>query len=153
MSSNVNLTVAKDLKNDEFYTRYRDIEKELANYTRHFNGKVVYCNCDIPSLSSFWKYFHINFNSLGLKRLITTHYWDGINFTYMTEYDGGNDDNIGEYRRIPLKGDGDFRSQECLNLLKESDIVVTNPPFSLAREYIVSLVKNDVFFLCIGDLN
>ena len=129
MSTNTNLHKAHVIKNDEFYTRFTDISKELINYKKYFKDKVILCNCDNPNHSAFWKYFHLNFNALGLKKLISTYY-DKDKSTYKTEYRGGNDNNIKDGLKIPLKGNGDFRNQECLDLLDEVDIVVTNPPFS-----------------------
>lgn len=134
MAKNDNLHKAKDAKNDEFYTRIEDVAEELRHYKKHFAGKVVLCNCDDPTWSAFWRYFHLNFAELGLKKLISTHY-DRTEPTYKMEYEGGDDNDVEIGVRTPLEGNGDFRSQECLNLLDECDIVVTNPPFSLARTY------------------
>ena len=131
-----NLNKAKKAKNDEFYTLYSDVEKELAHYQQHFKGKIVYCNCDNPEWSAFWRYFHINFSAMGLKKLIATYKGTP---TYKMEYTGGNDIDVTVGLRTPLKDDGDFRSQECLDILKVADIVVTNPPFSLFREYVASV--------------
>ena len=145
-----NLDRAKRAKNDEFYTLYSDVAKELAHYQQHFKNKVIYCNCDNPERSAFWRYFHINFSALGLKKLIATYKG---NPTYKMEYTGGNDNDITVGLRTSLKGDGDFRSQECLDTLKESDIVVTNPPFSLFRKYVVLLVEHNKKFILIGNIN
>lgn len=142
---------AKANKKDEFYTMMCDIEKEMVHYGNCFQGKIVYCNCDDPSYSQFWKYFHINFASLGLKKLISTHWSQGI--TYKMEYEGGNDNDIEEGNIIYLVGDGDFRSEECLRTLTESDIVVTNPPFSLFREFIKTLMLFDKKFIVLGNMN
>lgn len=131
---NKELHSAKTAKNDEFYTQLADIEKEIKHYKAHFNGKVVFCNCDDPTWSEFWRYFHLNFDELGLKKLISTHY-DAKEKTYKLEYTGGNDNDIEAGVKTPLLQNGDFRSDECIALLKEADIVVTNPPFSLFREY------------------
>lgn len=147
---NNNLHKAKKAKNDEFYTLYSDVAKELVHYQQHFKGKIVYCNCDNPEWSSFWRYFHINFSAMGLKKLIAT-YMDTP--TYKMEYTGGNDNDITVGLRTPLKGDGDFRNQECLDILKESDIVVTNPPFSLFREYVAQLMEYGKKFIIIGNKN
>lgn len=148
--TNNNLHKAKKAKNDEFYTLYSDVAKELVHYQQHFKGKIVYCNCDNPEQSAFWRYFHINFSAMGLKKLIAT-YMDTP--TYKMEYTGGNDNDITVGLRTPLKGDGDFSSQECLDILKESDIVVTNPPFSLFREYVAQLMEYEKKFLIIGNKN
>lgn len=152
MSANDNLHKAKDAKNDEFYTQLTDVSKELMHYKEHFKGKVVFCNCDDPTWSAFWKYFHLNFKALGLKKLISTHY-DKTEPTYKMEYEGGDDNNIEVGVKTPLEGNGDFRNQECLDILDESDIVVTNPPFSLFREYVACLVEHNKKFLIIGNQN
>lgn len=152
MSANANLHKAKDAKNDEFYTQLTDVAKELMHYKQHFKDKIVLCNCDDPTWSAFWKYFHLNFSALGLKKLISTHY-DKNRSTYKMEYAGGDDNDIEAGLKTPLEGNGDFRNQECLDLLDESDIVVSNPPFSLARDYIAVLMKHNKSFLCIGDMN
>lgn len=151
-NANANLHKAKDAKNDEFYTQLTDVSKELMHYKEHFKDKIVFCNCDDPTWSAFWKYFHLNFAELGLKKLISTHY-DREQATYKMEYEGGDDNNIEAGVITPLEGNGDFRNQECLDLLDECDIVVTNPPFSLAREYITCLMEHKKYFLCIGDMN
>lgn len=152
MAANANLHKAKDAKNDEFYTQLTDVSKELKHYKQHFKDKIVFCNCDDPTWSAFWKYFHLNFETLGLKKLISTHY-DKNEPTYKMEYTGGNDNDIEVGVKTPLEGNGDFRNQECLDLLDECDIVVTNPPFSLAREYLACLVEHGKKFLIIGDMN
>lgn len=128
-SANANLHKAKDAKNDEFYTQLTDVAKELMHYKAHFKDKIVLCNCDDPTCSAFWKYFHLNFAELGLKKLISTHY-DKTEPTYKMEYSGGDDNDIEVGVKTPLEGNGDFRNKECLDLLDECDIVVTNPPFS-----------------------
>lgn len=151
-NANSNLGKAKDIKNDEFYTQIADIIKELANYTTHFAGKIVYCNCDDPTWSAFWIYFHLNFAKLGLKKLIST-YHDKTKPVYKMEYTGGNDDDTSVGTITYLNGDGDFRSEECLDILDETDIVVTNPPFSLFREYVATLLQHDKQFLIIGSKN
>lgn len=150
--ANANLHKAKDAKNDEFYTRLEDINEELNHYEDKFRGKVVFCNCDDPKWSNFWKYFHMNFEYLGLKKLISTHY-DREKATYKMEYIGGDDNDIEVGVITPLESNGDFRNQECLDLLDECDIVVTNPPFSLFREYVACLMEHEKKFLIIGSLN
>lgn len=152
MSANANLHKAKDAKNDEFYTQLTDVSKELMHYKQHFKDKIVLCNCDDPTWSAFWKYFHLNFSALGLKKLISTHY-DKNEPTYKMEYTGGNDNDIEVGVITPLEGNGDFRNQECLDLLDEADIVVTNPPFSLYREYVDTLISHQKQFLIIGNMN
>ena len=148
MGSHDALTAAKKAKKDEFYTQRADIEAELQYYAGHFRGKVVYCNCDDPEESEFWKFFVRVFEPWGLKRLIATHYAaGGGSFCYMLD-----DVAVGAIR-TPLRGDGDFRSEECVGLLQESDIVVTNPPFSLFREYVAQLMDYGKSFLIIGNVN
>ena len=185
-SSNQNFKKAKASKKDEFYTQLTDIEKELKHYKDQFRGRVVYCNCDDPFESNFFKYFAANFNSLRLKKLITTSYVQStiaggqlslleveglkpegrqpfkieINEVKDLDSDGAvglsdvewllkHDGNVA----TPLKGNGDFRSEECIELLKEADIVVTNPPFSLFREYVAQLVEYNKKFIILGDQN
>lgn len=152
MAKNDNLHKAKDAKNDEFYTRIEDVAEELRHYKKHFAGKVVLCNCDDPTWSAFWRYFHLNFAELGLKKLISTHY-DRTESTYKMEYEGGDDNNVEVGVKTPLEGNGDFRNAECIKLLDECDIVVTNPPFSLARAYAQCLREHGKQFVIIGDLN
>lgn len=152
MAKNDSLHKAKDAKNDEFYTRIEDVAEELRHYKKHFAGKVVLCNCDDPTWSAFWRYFHLNFAELGLKKLISTHY-DRTEPTYKMEYEGGDDNNVEVGVKTPLEGNGDFRNKECLDLLDECDIVVTNPPFSLARAYVQCLREHNKHFIIIGDLN
>ena len=125
-----------------------DIEKELKHYKHHFSGKVVLCNCDDPEWSNFWKYFTLNFEHLGLAKIISTHYAHGEP-SYKLEYFGTDQPTV----KTPLVSDGDFRSDECVALLKEADIVVTNPPFSLFREYVGRLIENEKKFLIIGNNN
>jgi len=189
---NRGLSAAKTAKKDEFYTQYVDIQKEVEAYLEFdpdtFRGKVVYCNCDDPFESNFFKYFAANFNKLGLKKLVTTSY-DGspIAGAQLTfgEYEEGNDRrekpkaiaveieevkdlsgdgatgiedvklflNQNPHTRTRLAGGGDFRSAECVELLKQADIVVTNPPFSIFREYVALLVKHRKKFLIIGNTN
>ena len=152
MTKNANLHKAKNAKNDEFYTQLADVSKEMMHYEEHFKDKIVLCNCDDPRWSAFWEYFHLNFSALGLKKLISTHY-DQNNPTYRMEYTGGDDNDIEMGIKTPLEGNGDFRNQECLNILDEADIVVTNPPFSLFREYVAQLMEYDEKFLIIGNVN
>jgi hypothetical protein len=156
---NSNLRKAAKVKQDEFYTQLSDIENELKHYREHFKGKVVYCNCDDPKSSNFFTYFSQNFKQLGLKKLITTCYKsedangrskNASKQALYLEYPGGGNSNIKKY---PLKGDGDFRSDECVELLNQADIVVTNPPFSLFREYVAQLIEHDKKFLIIGSQN
>ena len=142
--SNENLHKAKAAKNDEFYTRLEDIEKELKHYTEHFKGKVVYCNCDDANRSNFFKYFSTNFQKLGLKKLMTSGL--KIDGTGVVAIQKGDDIDI-------YDGNGDFRSEECIEFLKEADIVVTNPPFSLFREYVAQLMQYGKKFLIIGNMN
>lgn len=183
MAGNKNLAAAKANKKDEFYTQRVDIENELRHYRPHFAGKVVYCNCDDPYESWFFKYFAMNFNALGLRKLIATSYdgssvagtelafdvSDGESKAHkividrpIEDYNGDgavDDDDVRIYlQKFPpevLVSDdeykpGDFRSRQCVALLKEADIVVTNPPFSLFREYVAQLIKYDKKFLIIG---
>jgi len=176
-----NLDNAKKLKADEFYTQLSDIEKELKNYKKHFKDKIVFCNCDDPETSNFYYYFVSNFEELGLKKLITTHF-EIDKASYMLEYEGRADlqgdketvvkraIKLGKKSKLkqnfqqggqgvlfeeePTRSfSGDFRSPECVELLKESDIVVTNPPFSLFREYIAQLMEYEKKFLIIGNKN
>lgn len=150
---NNNLHLAHNNQNDEFYTQIADIERELRYYKEHFNNKVVLCNCDDPEWSNFWKFFHLNFSFLGLKTLITTHYHP-TEPTYMMLYEGNCDSDLSCGKIIKLRQNGDFRSDECVELLKQADIVVTNPPFSIAREYYIPLLfQHNKSFLIIGDLN
>ena len=152
MPDNTNLNNAQKYKNDEFYTQLADIEKELEHYTTQLNNKVVYCNCDDYRKSKFWEYFHINFAKIGLKRLVATHYSkDGIAFKAI--YEGGDDNDITKGTITQLSEDGDFRSKECIDILDESDVVVTNPPFSLFREFIAMLMYHGKKFLIIGNKN
>lgn len=198
MAKNADLGAAKTAKKDEFYTQLTDIEKEMRYYRKHFQGKTVLCNCDDPFESNFFKYFALNFNRLGLKKLIATCYYSspiaGQQLQYgcdangqMTFYfedkgveenkskrpykavvtqvydkmgDGGVDMldvaelfRTGENELVELEGDGDFRSPECLALLDESDIVVTNPPFSLFRDYVAVLMEHRKHFIIIGNMN
>lgn len=187
MAGNSNLNTAKTARKDEFYTQLSDIEKEMRYYRKHFKDKTVLCNCDDPFESNFFKYFVLNFNRLGLKKLIATCYAgspianqqlslfevlgapeDKQNRPYKavvtTVYDKSGDGGVdmldvaelfrsGENQLTELEGDGDFRSPECLALLDEADIVVTNPPFSLFREYLGLLVEHKKHFIIIGNVN
>ena len=151
MSNNTNLNIAKSAKNDEFYTRFEDIEKELKNYKDFFRGKVVYCNCDRvdgDNRSNFFVYFAENFKEFGLKRLICTSYNKGGKGRLCIYDDETNLNNI-----IDMDGDGDFRSEECVKWLKKCDVVVTNPPFSLFRDFMAQLVRYDKKFLVVGNMN
>ena len=187
MAGNSTLTKAKNAKADEFYTQLSDIEKELKNYRSQFLDSTVLCNCDDPFESNFFKFFALNFNMLGLKKLIATCF-DGSPIAYtqlslfgeekkientarraykieISEVSDFNKDGAVDLSDVEyllknkantltlLKGDGDFRSAECVELLKQADIVVTNPPFSLFREYVAQLVEYDKKFLIIGNQN
>jgi len=163
-ATNTLLQKAKKQKSDEFYTLLSDIESELQHYKNHFQGKVVYCNCDDPRISNFYRYFAENFHELGLQRLIAACYREsrrdlfnagaGENGFYYV-YTGTITENIIPTNDdlIYFNGDGDFRSRESLNLLSQADIVVTNPPFSLFREYVGQLIKHEKQFLIIGNIN
>lgn len=187
--ANEKLGNAKNAKNNEFYTQLADIEKELMHYKKHFYGKTVFCNCDDPFESNFFKYFAMNFNHLGLKKLICTCYatspvawvqlslFDNANIIVKTEngkqpykieitevldYNGDGAVDLSDVEYLlknkkntlsVLQGDGDFRSAECIELLKEADIVVTNPPYSLFKEYIPLLVEYEKNFLVMGPMN
>ena len=185
MAGNSNLASAMEAKQDEFYTQLRTIEDELRHYRKHFKGKTVLCNCDDPFESNFFKYFALNFNKLGLKKLIATCYagssiagtqlslfgddtdeerrtpYKAIVTTVHDATGNGGVDMLdvaelfrnGENRLEKLDGDGDFRSRECLELLDEADIVATNPPFSLFREYLSTLIEHDKMFVIIGNQN
>lgn len=186
-SANANLGAAKTAKKDEFYTQLTDIEKEMRYYRKHFKNKTVFCNCDDPFESNFFKYFVLNFNRLGLKKLIATCYATSpiagqqlplfdvvgnaeenenkpykavVTKVYDVTGDGGVDMfdvaelfKSHENELTELEGDGDFRSEECLALLDEADIVVTNPPFSLFREYVATLMEHEKHFIIIGNVN
>lgn len=155
---------AKKSKSDEFHTQLIDIESELKHYRENFRNKIVYCNCDDPRISNFFKYFAANFKDLGLIKIITSCYREGARnlfndkedesgFYY--EYNGSESSKINPDSNdlIYFQGDGDFRSQESIELLEKSDIVVTNPPFSLFREYVAQLIKYKKQFLIIGNVN
>ena len=157
--NNTNLHSAKREKNDEFYTLLEDIENELKYYKDYFKGKVVYCNCDNvtkDNRSNFFKYFALNYEFLGLKGLVCTAYnpnGKGKKYEYLGDLNGNNYPDEEEIETTEMDGDGDFRSQECIEILKKADVVVTNPPFSLFREYVAQLVEYDKKFLIIGELN
>ena len=154
-ATNKLLHKAKKSKSDEFYTQLCDIESELQHYKDHFKNKVVYCNCDDPRASNFFRYFAKNFEDLGIKKLISSCYVENGEGGFFLEYTNNDKEreNIHNPKVNRLTGDGDFRSQESLNLLKKCDIVVTNPPFSLFREYIEQLVEYEKKFLIIGNVN
>lgn len=157
MAKNANLNTARKAKNDEFYTQLSDIENELKHYKSHFKGKVVYCNCDDSRESNFFKFFFLNFKDYGLKKLICTGYKSGGHgVKYVTEVGDLNNnaiDDDNELDVVEMEGDGSYESPECLELLKESDIVVTNPPFSLFRSYLNTLIEYGKKFLIIGNMN
>ena len=186
MAGNADLRAANRAKKDEFYTQLDDIARELKHYKQHFNGKVVLCNCDDPYESNFFKYFALNFNQLGLKKLIATCYNGSpiagdelpllfeieeaepkkiaykVEITEVQDYNNDGAINLADVQYLIqndknvlslLKGNGDFRSQECIELLKEADIVVTNPPFSLFREYIAQLITFNKKFVILGNMN
>ena len=165
-AKNKSLSSAKTNKEDEFYTQLSDIEKELKHYRNHFKDKVVYCNCDDPRVSNFFIYFSLNFERLGLKKLITTCYKNqerdlfstynsekAVYLEYNGDKNGNNIPDADEIGTIPLEKDGDFRSEESISLLTQADIIVTNPPFSLFREYIAQLIEHDKKFVIIGSQN
>ena len=165
-SLNKNLHQAKNAKKDEFYTQLADIENELKHYKDHFKGKTVFCNCDDPRVSNFFHYFSHRFEALGLKKLITTCYKSqdmnlfsthenekAVMLEYNGDKNGDKTPNAEEIGIIELQGDGDFRSAESIELLKQADIVVTNPPFSLFREYLDQLMEYDKKFIILGNMN
>ena len=150
---NTNLAKAKKEKNDEFYTCYEDIEAEVSKYKEYFKNKVVYLNCDNKEKSMFWKFFELNFDDFQLKKLIATYYSETEPaYAYKLELRDGFIDHK-DIVKTPLIGNGDFRSQECIDILKESDIVCTNPPFSLFREYVAQLMEYNKQFLILGNNN
>lgn len=164
--ANKNLRSAKSSKKDEFYTQLSDIEKEIKHYKEHFEGKTVLCNCDDPRVSNFFHYFSYSFEQLKLKKLIATCYKNqnaelfsenksekAVYLEYTGDKNGDNVPNSEEIGIKHLKGDGDFRGKECIELLKQADIVVTNPPFSLFREYVAQLIDYDKKFVIIGNQN
>ena len=141
---NINLHKARKTKNDEFYTFYEDVEKEVNEYKDFLENKIVYCNCDNPEYSQFWKYFKDNFRELKIKKLISTYLSEEA---YITVYNGTT------IEKTKLSGKGSFNSEECLTILKEVDVVITNPPFSIFSEYLSSLINNNKKFLVIGNKN
>lgn len=166
MNKNSNLHKAKKAKADEFYTQLSDIEKECSHYKEHFKGKTILCNCDDPRISNFFFYFSANFEYLGLKKLICTCYKSNnidlfsegksekaVYIVYEGDCNGNKNVDNNELDIRELQGDGDFRSRECIELLKQADIVVTNPPFSLFREYVAQLMEYQKQFLIIGHQN
>lgn len=166
MAKNDNLHKAKRAKADEFYTQLSDIENECKHYKEHFKGKTILCNCDDPRVSNFFRYFSLNFEHLGLKKLIATCYKNqdidlfsqessekAVYIIYEGDKNGNRQVDDNELEVKELQGDGDFRSKECIELLKEADIVVTNPPFSLFREYVAQLIEYEKKFLIIGHQN
>lgn len=165
-NGNKQLNRAKKSKNDEFYTRIEDIELELCHYTQHFNGKIIYMNADDPTVSNFFRYFTLKFNDLGLKKVIATCYKNrdidlfsqnndehAIAIIYEGTKNSTGIPNKSDFKTIELQGDGDFRSEESIAFLKEADIVVTNPPFSLFRSYIAQLYEYNKKFIIIGSMN
>jgi Adenine-specific methyltransferase EcoRI len=165
-SLNKNLQAAKTGKKDEFYTQLSDIERELKHYKTHLRGKTVLCNCDDPRISNFFHYFSYRFEELGLKKLITTCYKNqdtdlfsqhasesAVKLEYHGDRNGDRIPSADEIGVVALRGDGDFRSPESIALLQEADIVVTNPPFSLFREYVTQLMAHDKKFIVLGNLN
>jgi len=161
--SNAQLNAANKAKDDEFYTCYEDIEHELNHYAKYFKGKVIYCNCDDHAgigfgtpRSNFLKYFADNFEAFGIKKVIATHYErNGSSTMYILNKDNTGDGIIcsEDIEEIPLKGNGDFRSDECIKFLKQADLVITNPPFSLFREYVAQLIEYHKEFVIIGNDN
>ncbi len=153
---NKNLKQAKSSKKDEFYTQLSDIERELGHYKDHFKGKTIFCNCDDPEESNFYFYFAQNFEFLGIKKLIATHF-EREKPSYKLEIisDINNDGKINKLDTVktPLKQNWDFRSPECIEILKEADIVITNPPFSLFRDYVAQLIEYEKKFIIIGHQN
>ncbi len=165
-ASNKSLHSANKAKNDEFYTQLPDISNEMRHYKEYFRNKTIFCNCDDPRVSNFFHYFSYNFEKIWLKKLITTCYKnqnlnlftqnlseEAIYLEYTGDKDGNRIPSIDEIGIKPLQGDGDFRSPECIELLKQTDIVVTNPPFSLFREYVVQLQEYNKKFVIIGNMN
>lgn len=149
---NANLISARRARNDEFYTRYEDVESECRNYEAAFRGARVLCNSDDPSRSAFWAYFHRNFARLGLRRLSAT-YLSGPRAATLSVYEGGDDEDVAALDARPIAGDGDFRSHACMAALDDCDVVVTNPPFSLFRELVEILVARGRRFLLLGNQN
>lgn len=153
--NNAALNKAAKAKKDEFYTQLTDIEKEMKYYKQYFKDKIVFMNCDDPEESNFWQYFMLNFSALQLKKIIATHY-EVDKPSYKLEYSLLPDENgqiTLDVIKTPLKQNGDFRSPECIEILKEADVVVTNPPFSLFREFIAQLTEYNKDFIIIGNIN
>lgn len=144
IKKNTKLLKAKANKNDEFYTLLEDIEKELKNYTEFFENKIIYCNCDNPKFSNFWKYFNDNFTKFKLKKLYTTYLDNEESFLYEKTTEG--------IKKTKLKGNGDFRNFECIEILKKSDIVITNPPFSLLIPFFRLLIESNKQFIFISSI-
>ena len=159
MANNLKLRSAQREKKDEFYTTRQDIEAEMWHYEKYFEGKTVYCNCDDPVSSEFWQFFRRNFKAYKLKRLIATHYEpDDKNYAYFLDLSQDtNGDGVIDWNDEPvvtqLPCNGDFRSAACIDLLKQADVVVTNPPFSLWREYVAQLMEYGKDFIIIGNVN
>lgn len=156
MANNKDLNKAARNKKDEFYTQLTDIEKELKHYKDHFKDKIIFCNCDDPETSNFWKYFELQFEELGIKKLISTHFETekpSYKLELMSDVNGDGKITSKDIIKTPLRQNGDFRSPECIEILKEADIVITNPPFSLFREYIAQLIEYNKKFLIIGNIN
>lgn len=157
MANNKGLGNAKNTKFDEFFTQLSEIEKELKHYKEYFKDKIIFCNCDDPETSNFWLYFQLNFFSFEIKKLVSTHYEKG-KVSYKLEIIKANITEDGQLRipsyiKTSLEEDGDFRSKECIEILKEADIIITNPPFSLFREYIAQLMEYEKKFIIIGNSN
>lgn len=155
-TKNSNLHKAKRVQNNEFYTRLTDIEQELRHYKEYFRGKTVFLNCDDPEKSNFWKHFEMDFQFLGLKKLVATHYETdkpSYKLELIGDVTGDGKVTSADIIRTPLQQNGDFRSPECVEILRECDVVVTNPPFSLAREYVELLVEEGKDFLILGNMN
>lgn len=153
---NSSLHRAKKEKNDEFYTQLKDVENECFQYKEQFKGKTIFLNCDDPEESMFWKYFELNFDFFGLKKLISTHFEEdkpSYKLEITGDIDGDGKVTNKDIIKTPLKENGDFRSNESIEILKECDIVVSNPPFSLFREYIIQLMEHDKKFLIMGNNN
>lgn len=155
IQTNINLKSSRSAKEDEFYTQISFIENELKHYRHYFTGKTIFCNCDDPEWSNFWKYFQLNFYEFGLKKLISTHYEETEPSYKMEIVANDTERQIGipDYVKTPLKQNGDFRSPECIEILKEADIVITNPPFSLFREYVAQLMEYKKDFIIVGNQN
>lgn len=156
MAGNSNLHMSRAGKTDEFYTQLSLVENEMKHYTRYFKGKTVFCNCDDPEYSNFWLFFQLNFYRLGLKKLVSTHYEEdkpSYKMEIVSTDTPQGQVGIPDYVKTPLEGNGDFRSPECIEILKEADIVITNPPFSLFRDYIAQLMEYQKDFIIIGNQN